>query len=93
MQSAQDGPSAVPFHDEAIAGELAAVLDQTVDTGIVERADHDVHRLGHERLREGAQFPVAEMRGGEEDAAPGLFGFEIVLEAFVTDQIMNVLRD
>ena len=50
-----------------------------------------MHWLGHERVREGAQFPVAEMSGGEQDAAPGLLRFEVMLKAFVTDQLMNVL--
>ncbi len=91
MQSSQDGSRAVPFDDQAIAGKLAAIFDQPIDAGIVERADHDVHRLGHQRVGEGAELPIAEMRGGEEDAASGFFGFQIMFEAFVTDPLMNVL--
>ena len=59
--------------------------------GLSSGPDHDVHRLRHERVGEGAEFPVAEMGGGEEDAAAGLLGFEIVLQAFVTYPVMNVL--
>ena len=61
--------------------------------GIIERADHDVHRLRHERVGEGAEFPVAEVGGGEEDASAGLLGFEIMFQSFVTYPLVNVLSD
>src|SRR5580704_8125542 len=91
MQGAQDGSRTVPFDDQVIAGKLAAILDQAIDTGIIERTNHDVHRLRHERVSESAELPVAEMGGGEEDATARLFGFRIVLQAVVTYQVMNVL--
>ena len=50
-----------------------------------------MHRLGHQRVGEGAEFPVSEVGGGEEDAASGLLGVEIVLQTFVTDPLVNVL--
>ena len=90
MQGAEDGAGTVPFDDQVVAGKPAAIFDQAVDAGIVERTDHDVHRLGHERVGEGAKFPVAEVGGGEEDASAGLFGFEIVFQAFVTDPLVYV---
>jgi len=91
MERAEDGSRGVPFDDQVIARKLTALFDQTVDGGIVERPDHDVHRLGHEGVREGAEFPVAEVGGGEEDAAVGLFGFQIIFESFVTYPLGNVL--
>ena len=59
--------------------------------GVIERPDHDVHRLGHEGVRESAKLPIAEMGGREKDPAAGLLGLEIVLQAFVTNPLRNVL--
>src|ERR1700678_4705320 len=91
MQGAQHGAGAVPFDDEMIARKLAAIFHQFVDTGIVERADHDVHRLRHQGMGEWAELPVAEMGGSEKDAPASLFRFQIMLRAVVTYPLLNVL--
>src|SRR5580698_6651521 len=91
MQGAQDGSCTVPFNDLVVAGELSAILDQAVDAGVVEGTDHDVHWLRHQCVCEGAEFPVAEVGGGEEDASAGLFGLEKMFKSFVTYPLVNVL--
>ena len=76
LQGAQNGSGAVPFLDQVIAGKLAALFDQAIDARIVERPDHDVHRLGHQAVGEGAELPIAQVRGGEQDAVAGLLGVQ-----------------
>ena len=68
LQRLQNGPREILLPDEAIAGRRAAALHQRVDARIVERTHHHVHRRRHQRVREGAQLPVAQVRGGEQDA-------------------------
>ena len=46
------------------------MFDQSIDDGIIERAYHDVHRLSHECVGEGAEFPVAQMRSGYQTPRP-----------------------
>ncbi len=91
MQSAQDRSRTVPFDDQVVAGELAPIFHQAVHAGIVQRADHDVHRLRHQRVSESAELPVAEMRGGKKHAPAGLLRFQIMFKPFVTYPLTNVL--
>src|SRR5580692_1187881 len=91
MQRSKDRSCTVPFYNQMITRKPAAIFYQPVDAGIIQWPDHDVHRLGHQSVGEGAEFPIAEMRGGEQNAASGLFRFEIVLQAFVADPLMYVL--
>src|SRR5271165_6972698 len=57
---------------------------------MVERPDHDVHRLSHQCVRERAQFPIAEVRGGNQNATAAFLRLEIVLKSLVTDPFGNV---
>ena len=41
-------------------------------------------------MREGAQLPIAQVRGGEQHAAAALAGLFEMLEAFVADPIADV---
>src|SRR5579862_3039477 len=91
MQSAQHRPRAVPFDDELIAGEPASIFNKSIDTGIIERADHDVHWLGHQGVSEGAQLPIAEVGGCEEDASARLLRFDKMLQAVVANELIYVL--
>ena len=90
LQGTEDGAGGFFLFDEEVAGEAAAALDERVDAGVVERADDDVHRLGHEGVRERAQFPIAEMGGGEEDALACGFSALEVFEAFIANPLRDV---
>ncbi len=79
------------FSIELVPGKLAALLYQAVDRWIIERADHHVHGLRQQAVRERAELPIAQMSGGEQNAVAGLFGFEEMLQPFVTDPLGNVL--
>src|SRR5262249_15357457 len=89
-KSLQDGAREILLEERAVAGEAPAALDQAVNERVVERSDHHVHRLGKQRVREGAQLPVAEVRSGEEHAAAGLLGGLEVLAAFETNPARQV---
>lgn len=91
MERAQNGSGGVPFGDQVVARKLTALFDHSIDGGIIERADHDVHRLGHQGVGEGAEFPVAEVGGGEEDASASLLGVQKMFQSFVTYPLGNVL--
>ena len=67
------------FEIRTIAGERRRRSTKRVDQRIVERPYDHVHRRGEHGVREGAQLPVAEVRGGEQDAAAGAYGLVEVL--------------
>ena len=90
LQRLQDGAGEIAFRKQGIAGQGAALLHQLVDHRIVERADHYVHGLGEERVGEGAELPVAEMRGGEQNAFAPRFGPFVMFEAFVAIHSLHV---
>ncbi len=90
LEGAEDGAGGFLFLDEEVAGEAAAALDERIDAGVVERANDDVHGFGHEGVGEGAEFPIAEMGGGEEDAKAGGFGALEVFEALVANPLGDV---
>ena len=58
---------------------------------VIERANHDAHWLGHEGVGEGAEFPIAEVSGGDEDASALLFGGLVMFETLIGNPIANVL--
>jgi len=86
----QDAAGGFAFGDEMVAGEGAAALDQGVDLGVVEWAEDHVHGGGEQGVGEGAELPIAEVRGGEEDAAALVEGGFEVLETFVADPVGDV---
>ncbi len=83
----EDGARVVLFKKGPIARESAAALDQFVDQRVVEGPNHDIHRGGEEGMGEGAQLPVAEMGGCEEDAPTFPFRLLVVLHALAPDPI------
>ena len=62
-----------------------AAFRRCIDRRIVERPHHHVHRFGQQRVRIGAQLPVAQMGGGKQHAVAALFRPLIVFEAFIAD--------
>src|ERR1700728_3874837 len=77
-QNADGAVAAEGFHhrsrcvsliDQMIARQGAAPFHEMVDQRIVQRPHHNVHRLGHQRVRKGAQLPIAQMTSGNQDAA------------------------
>ena len=91
FESFQNAAGGVFFLDDVVAAEGSVALDERVNARIVERADDDVHRRGHPGVGERAEFPVAQVGGGNEDSsALGESGLE-VFQAVITNQRGNVL--
>ncbi len=90
MQGAQDSTGGVAFRDDAVAGCLAVALHQRIDRGVVQGAHDNIHPLGHQRVREGAQLPIAQVRGRKQNSPALSLGFGIVLQSLVTNPLGNV---
>src|SRR6185312_16235903 len=91
MQDAQKGAGGFVFEDRLIAGEAAIAIDERVDTWIVERAGHVVEREAVESVREGAEFPRADVAGEIEDAFAAALAGEEIFVAVEDDVALDVL--
>src|ERR1019366_6805901 len=89
-QPLQNGAREILLADGPVAGERPPAFHQGVDQRIVQRPYHHVHGRGHERVREGAQLPVAEMRGGHQHAAAGLLRLVEMLAPFEADPLLQI---
>jgi len=89
-EAAQNRPGGVPFADDLIAGELAACLDDLIDAWVVEWPDHNIHGLSKQRVRKGAQLPVAEVRGRKQNTASLFFRFLKMLQPVIADPLAYV---
>src|ERR1700676_5021589 len=66
LERLKNGTREIFLANQMIARRRTPALHQRVDASIVERPNYDVHRRRHQRMREGADLPVAQMRRGEQ---------------------------
>lgn len=92
LQRLDYGTRRVLFVNQPVSGESAAILYQGVDTRVIQRPNHNVQWLRHDGMRESAEFPVAEMRRCDQDAAAGAFRGQIIVKPFVGDPIADIRR-
>src|SRR5579872_6816179 len=65
----QDTSRRILLFNDVIAGQTAITFDQRVDSRIVDGTYNNMHRRRHPRMCECAKFPVAQVRGGDQDPA------------------------
>ena len=70
--------------------EGAAAFHTAINKWIVEGPHYYVHRCGHEGVSEGAEFPIAEVRRGDEDAASGVPRLIEIFAAFEAYPISEI---
>jgi len=80
----------IVFVEDAIAVQTAEVVDELVESAIVESSDDHAHGVAHEGVVEAGELPGAEMAGEHEHAAAKSLGGEIVFEAVGTDAAGSV---
>src|SRR5581483_10222232 len=90
MQGAQHRARGIPLDDQPVARKPAPGFYDPVHARVVERPDHDVHRLGHQRMSEGAKLPIAEVSGGKQNSPAAFFGVQEIVQAFVTYELVYV---
>src|SRR5688572_25705661 len=77
----QDGARGVFLLNDVVAGETPTGLDQPVNARIIQRPNDDVHWLGHKRMRECAQLPIAQMGCGKQNALAATLRLQEVLDS------------
>ena len=84
---AEEAAGEVVLVQDAVAVAAADVVDHGVDERVVEAADDHAHGIAGEGVVEAGKFPRAEVAGEDEDTAASVAGPEVVVEAFVADEV------
>ena len=79
----RDRARKIALREQGVTGKRAPRFDEIVNQRIIQRAHDDAHFLGEQGVGKCAEFPVAQMRGGEQDTFAVGFRLFVVLKAFV----------
>ena len=90
-QRLQNAARRVLLRDQVVTRQRAIALDQGVDARIIERPHHDVHGRDQIGVGEGAQLPIAQVRGGDQDALAALVRSGEIFQALITDPLRDGL--
>src|SRR5579872_5722754 len=90
MQDAQKRASRLVLEDGRVAREAAIAIHERVDARIVERTRHVMQRKAVECVREGAEFPRADVAREIENAFASALAFEEIFMAVKDDVLLDV---
>ncbi len=76
--------------DHGVAMQSAVAGDQRVHVRIVQRADHDLHGMALQRVKERANLPASEVSGQQQDAFAALLRRLKILEALIDSDLRSV---
>src|SRR5208283_4661498 len=81
------------FADHAVAMQIAITRRQRVHVRIVQRPYHDLHGMTHERVKERADLPSAEVAGKQQYTLAALLSGLEILEALIDRQLRGIGLD